>query len=169
MDGPMPEPMIAISQIDGFKFVVDFGSALAPLLVDEAEPIGDGTGPAPEQLLIAGVANCLCASLAFALGKFRQDGGGIRAEARCSIGRNAENRLRIEGIAVSIALGAPVADMPRIDRVLDQFQRFCTVSESVRSGIPVAVSVRDGAGRLLTTDASPAASLALGHPISVPV
>jgi hypothetical protein len=39
--------------------------------------------------------------------------------------------------------------MPRIDRVLEQFQRFCTVSESVKAGIPVAVTVEDGGGRRL--------------------
>ncbi|RZK87449.1 MAG: OsmC family peroxiredoxin, partial [Methylobacterium sp.] len=45
---------------------------------------------------------------------------------------------------------AAAADMPRIDRVLDQFQRFCTVSESVKLGIPIAVSVHDGTGTALT-------------------
>ncbi|RZK79150.1 MAG: OsmC family peroxiredoxin, partial [Methylobacterium sp.] len=34
--------------------------------------------------------------------------------------------------------------------VLEQFQRFCTVSESVKLGIPIAVSVRDGTGAQLT-------------------
>ena len=143
-------PSITITQVGDYVFAVDFGKALPALRVDEAEPIGGGTGPHPEQLLIAGVANCLCASLVFALGKFRQDGGGVSAEATCRIGRNDDERLRIVGIDVRITLGAAAADMPRIDRVLEQFQRFCTVSESVKRGIPVAVSVRDGAGTHLT-------------------
>ena len=74
-------PRITITQIEGFKFVVDFGAAFPALETDEPEPIGHGAGPAPEQLLIAGVSNCLCASLAFALGKFGQDGGGVTATA----------------------------------------------------------------------------------------
>jgi uncharacterized OsmC-like protein len=97
-------------------------------------------------LLIAGVANCLCASLVFALGKFRQDGQGVEAEARCRIDRNAEGRLRIFGIDVELKLGALAEDMPRINRVMEQFERFCTVSESVKAGVPVEVVVRDAAG-----------------------
>ena len=144
-----PDPSITITQIEGYKFAVDFGSVLPQLLVDEAVPIGDGAGPFPEQLLVTAVANCLCASFVFALAKFKQEAGGIRAEAHCAVTRNAENRPRITGITVSISLAAHAEAVPRIDRVLEQFQRFCTVSESVQAGIPVAVTVRDGAGTLL--------------------
>ena len=143
------EPRIRIRQTGAYVFTVDFGASLPDLLVDEAVPIGEGTGPFPEQLLITGVANCLCASLVFALGKFRQDARGIEAEATCQVARNAEGRLRIQGIDVRIRLAAAADEMPRIDRVLDQFERFCTVSESVKAGIPVAVSVEDGTGTRL--------------------
>jgi uncharacterized OsmC-like protein len=142
-------PTIRITQVDAYVFTVDFGGALPALVTDEAPPIGGGTGPFPEQILIAGVSNCLCASLVFALGKFRQDARGVAAEAACRVERNAEGRLRIAGIDVRIELGAAAADMPRIDRVLEQFERFCTVSESVKAGIPVAVSVSDRDGRRL--------------------
>jgi uncharacterized OsmC-like protein len=143
-------PTIRISQIGDYVFTVDFGAGLPALATDEAPPIGGGTGPFPEQLLIGAVANCLCASLVFALGKFRQDANGIAAEAECRVERNAEGRLRASGIDVRIRLGAAASDMPRIDRVLEQFQRFCTVSESVKAGIPVAVSVADRDGTRLT-------------------
>lgn len=149
-EGGMSErPSIRIHQIERFAFRIEFGPAFAELVTDEPVPIGGGTGPSPEQVLIAAVSNCLCASLAFALGKYRQEGGGVTAEASGRIGRNAEGRLRLEGIEVAIALGAPAESMDRIDRVLEQFERFCTVSESVQAGIPVAVSVQDGLGRRL--------------------
>lgn len=142
-------PMVRIRHVEEYRFLVDFGPPLAELLVDEAPPIGRGDGPFPEQLLMAGVTNCLVASMVFALGKFRQDARGVSAEARCEIGRNAEGRLRIDAIEVAIELGAEASEMDRIDRVIDQFERFCTVSESVKRGIPVSVSVRDGAGQRL--------------------
>ncbi|MCJ2067137.1 OsmC family protein [Methylobacterium sp. J-088] len=142
-------PTIRITQVDAYVFTVDFGAALPALVTDEAPPIGGGTGPFPEQILISGVANCLCASLVFALGKFRQDARGVVAEAQCRMDRNAEGRLRIAGIDVRIGLGAVAAEMPRIDRVLEQFERFCTVSESVKDGIPVSVSVTDRDGKSL--------------------
>ncbi|KQQ25084.1 peroxiredoxin [Methylobacterium sp. Leaf123] len=140
---------IRIRQIEAYAFRIDFGESFVPLLTDEPEPIGGGTGPSPEQVLIAAVSNCLCASLAFALGKYRQEGGGVSAEAIGRVARNAEGRLRLVGIEVDIALGAPAASMDRLDRVLAQFEQFCTVSESVKAGVPVAVAVRDGGGNRL--------------------
>ncbi|CAO4140205.1 Peroxiredoxin [Methylorubrum thiocyanatum] len=140
---------ITIRQIEAYAFRIEFGEAFVPLLTDEPEPIGGGTGPSPEQVLIAAVSNCLCASLAFALGKYRQEGGGVSAEAIGRVARNAEGRLRLVGIEVDIALGASAEAMDRIDRVLAQFEQFCTVSESVKAGVPVAVAVRDGRGNRL--------------------
>lgn len=140
---------IRIRQVEAYAFRIEFGESFVPLLTDEPEPIGGGTGPSPEQVLIAAVSNCLCASLAFALGKYRQEGGGVGAEAIGRVARNAEGRLRLVGIEVDIALGAPAESMDRLDRVLDQFERFCTVSESVKAGVPVAVAVRDGRGNRL--------------------
>ncbi|KQP59131.1 peroxiredoxin [Methylobacterium sp. Leaf399] len=142
-------PRIRIKQIDGYRFMVDFGEAHPGLLVDEAEPFGGGHGPFPEQIMVAGVTNCLCASLMFASGKFGQDLNGIEAEAECRMERNAEGRLRIAGIAVTIRLGATAEAVPRIGKVLEQFERFCTVSESVKAGIPVSVAVDDAAGQRL--------------------
>ncbi|MCE4224582.1 OsmC family protein [Methylobacterium sp. C25] len=143
------KPSIIITQVEGFKFLIDFGEAFPALVSDEPEPIGREAGPSPEQLMIAGVSNCLCASLAFALGKFRQESGGVSAKASAQVARNAEQRLRIVGIDVEISLGAEAAQMPRIEQVLAQFERFCTVSESVKMGIPVAVSVTDSRGERL--------------------
>ncbi|GJD59756.1 OsmC family protein [Methylobacterium dankookense] len=144
------EPSVTLRHIADYRFEVDFGDFLPRLSVDEAEPIGTGEGPFPEQLLTASVANCLCASLVFALAKYRQRAQGIEAQARAQVERNAEGRLRVTGIAVEITLGAEAASLDRIDRALEQFQRFCTVSESVKAGIPVAVTVSDSAGRLLS-------------------
>jgi organic hydroperoxide reductase OsmC/OhrA len=142
-------PSIRIRQVHDYQFMVDFGSLLPELLVDEAVPIGQGEGPFPEQMLIAGVANCLCASFVFALGKYKQDAQGVAAEAHCAVERNAEGRLRISAIDVEIALGTEASALDRLDKVLAQFERFCTVSESVKAGIPVAVSVRDSQGQRL--------------------
>lgn len=142
-------PSITLRQVSAYRFELDFGGALPALTVDEAEPVGRGEGPCPEQLLVAGVANCLSASLVFALGKFRQEAQGLETRARCRIARNAQGRLRVVGIDVAITLGAEAHALDRIDRVLAQFERFCTVSESVKAGIPVAVSVSDGGGTRL--------------------
>jgi hypothetical protein len=41
------------------------------------------------------------------------------------------------------------ASLEQVDRVLAQFEEFCTVTQSVRQGIPVTVEVFDGEGQQL--------------------
>lgn len=140
---------VTITREDKFRFTVDFGEAIAPLVTDEAPPLGEGAGPAPTHMLLAAVANCLSASLLFACGKFKQDPGRIQTTATCTIGRNDRNRLRVTGIEASIRLGRPGAQLEHLDRILPQFEDFCTVSQSVQTGIPFTVRVQDSDGATL--------------------
>ena len=140
---------VTLTRQSGYQFLVDFGPAIAQLTADEPPPLGAAAGPAPNHLLLAAVANCLSASLLFSLQKFKQDPGTLVATASAVVGRNAEKRLRIEAINVRLELGQAAADIEHLERVLDQFEAFCTVSMSVREGIAINVQVRDGAGGLL--------------------
>lgn len=144
-----PFPRVELVQTGKYRFEVDFGKAFAPFVMDEPHPIGDDEGPAPEQLLATSVAYCLSASLFFALTKYRQEAGQIRAGAECTLERNEEGRLRVTRIDVHIQLEADSASLPHIDRALERFEPFCTASESVKAGIPVNVAVSDGAGKRL--------------------
>lgn len=146
----MSQPLqVTVTRQSGYQFLVDFAPGMPTLGVDEPPPLGEGTGPAPSQMLMAAVANCLCASLTFALQKFKQDPGALVATVSADVGRNDANRLRILGLSVHLELGAIGADMGHLDRVLAQFEEFCTVSMSVREGIPIAVTVSDAAGVVL--------------------
>ena len=98
---------VTITRQSGYQFLVDFGHGLPTLLADEPAPLGEGTGPAPDHMLLAAVANCLSASLLFALQKFKQDPGTLVATATPVMGRNADKRLRIEAINVKLELGQP--------------------------------------------------------------
>lgn len=82
----------------------------------------------------------------FALGKFRQDAGGITTTGTAHVGRDAEKRLRVQAIDVTIRLGKTGGEIEHLDRILSQFEAFCTVTQSVRSGIPVDIAVEDGTG-----------------------
>jgi uncharacterized OsmC-like protein len=140
---------VRITQRENFQFLVDFGPGIPELLADEPAPLGDSLGPAPTQLLLAAVANCLSASLLFALRKFKQDPGGITTTATCRVERNEAHRLRVLAIDADIVLGNDGATMEHLDRVLGQFEEFCTVSQSVRAGIPIRVQVKDARGAIL--------------------
>lgn len=137
---------VTITQKQNYQFLVDFAEAMPTLIADEPAPLGTGEGPSPEHMLLAAVANCLSASLLFSLQKFKQDAGGITARATCIVERNDSNRLRIQHIDVAIQLGKEGAQLTHLDRVLGQFEDFCTVTQSVQAGIPVKVRVADGNG-----------------------
>jgi uncharacterized OsmC-like protein len=127
---------VRVTHKEGYQFEVSFAEALPVLGTDEPAPIGTGAGPSPEQLLVASVANCLCASLHF-------------AEASGTVGRNERGRLRVRSIDVAITLDAAGPELAGAERALAQFEDFCTVTESVRAGIPVAVTVEDRSGAVL--------------------
>ena len=141
-------PMRVILEQQGpYSFRIDFeGAAFASLRSDEPAPLGAGEGPNPSELLLASIANCLSASLLFALRKFKNAPGPIRAEISAATERNAQGRLRIPRAKVVIHLAEPAASLERFDRVLVQFEQFCTVTQSVRDGIEVEVEVIDGDG-----------------------
>lgn len=132
---------VTITRQTGYRFLVDFGEGLPDTVADEPPPLGEGAGPNPNQLLLAGVANCLSASLLFALQKFKQDPGAVTATATATLARNEAKRLRIAGIEVQLSLAKAAHELEHLDRALAQFEDFCTVTQSVRQGIPVAVRV----------------------------
>ena len=138
---------LVLEQEGPYAFKVSFeGTALEPLHTDEAAPLGGGNGPGPSDLLLAGVANCLAASLVFALRKFKNTPGPIRAEITASKERNAEGRWRIPRAQVVITLADKAASLEHFDRVLGQFEQFCIVTQSVRDGIEVDVAIVDADG-----------------------
>lgn len=144
----MPNTVELQQQAD-YGFTIRFAPELPALYADEPPPLGKGAGPSPTQLLAAAVGNCLAASLVFALRKFRQDAEPISATAEATVGRNEHNRLRVQRIRVQLRLGVAAGSLQNLDRALAQFEEFCTVTQSVRSAIPVDVEVYDsGAQRL---------------------
>jgi organic hydroperoxide reductase OsmC/OhrA len=147
----MPQQIsVTIRQQSDYQFLVDFAPGIAALQVDEPAPLGKGEGPSPNHLLAAAVGNCLSASLLFALRKYKQEPGGITTTATCTIDRNEKGRLRIQAIDVRIRLGRAAAELAHLDRALAQFEEFCTVTQSVRSGIVVRIHIEDAGGAALS-------------------
>lgn len=146
---------IELVQQADYRFAASFDNPAVPvLLTDEPAPLGSDAGPNPLRLLATAVANCLAASLLFAMRKFRNRPDPLRAVAHVEVVRNERNRLRVGRIAVDLHLGAPAAAMSSLERVLAQFQDFCTVTESVRGAFPVEVRVIDSDGTVLDVPAA---------------
>jgi len=136
-----------VAQEQDYRFRVSFDLASAGgLEVDLGPPLGQASGPDPERLLAAAAANCLAASLLFALRKFKDNPGRITAEGTGRLVRNEQGRLRIERLKVAIQLSDKAEALPHLERSLGQFEDFCIVSQSIRQGIPIDLSVRDASG-----------------------
>ncbi|MHA1270355.1 MAG: OsmC family protein [Candidatus Helarchaeota archaeon] len=97
-------------------------------------------GPNPTKLVGAAVLGCLSASLIFCLQKKNLKLENYEAEAEVVIARNEKDRLRIKEINVRVS---PKSENPDVIKRLDQckkfFEHFCTVTQSIRAGIPVNI------------------------------
>lgn len=144
-----PRESVRLTQVQDYRFAVDFGHGVPVLQADEPPPLGQGQGPSPVQMLAAAVGNCLGASLLFALRKFKQEPGPIGCDVQAEVGRNAEGRLRVLGMQVTLSLGVAGSTLQHLDRVLGSFEAYCTVTQSVQPGIAVQVGVVDAEGRRL--------------------
>lgn len=132
---------VRLEQQSAYAFKVMFDEAsFAPLETDEPAPLGKNGGPNPARLLAAAVANCLSASLVFCLSKKGQKVEGVTATARTEIVRNADNRLRIGKIDVTIHAPLPRHSQELLG-CLDLYEDFCIVTQSVREGLKVDVTV----------------------------
>jgi uncharacterized OsmC-like protein len=137
---------VQLKQKQDYQFDIHFGGAVPVIMGDEPAPLGAGQGPSPVQLLAAAVGNCLSDSLLFALRKFKQAPEPITCDVTADVGRNAEGRVRVLGIQAVLTLGVPGATLAHLDRVLSQFESYCTVTQSVGQGIPVGIEVFDALG-----------------------
>ena len=137
-----------VQQAD-YRFDTRFGGDVPAVLTDEPPPLGTGRGPSPVQLLCAAVGNCLSDSLIFALRKYKQTPEPLRCSVEAQVGRNAEGRVRVLAMQARLQLGVPAGQLQHLDRVLSQFEAFCTVTQSVGQGIAIRTEVLDADGVLL--------------------
>ena len=138
---------------DGYRFLVDFDQeGVPPLLLDEPAPLGEGSGPSAARLLAAAVGNCLSASALYCLRRARIDVHDMRTTVTASLERNDAGRLRVRGITVRIQPEVDEAQHTRMRRCLELFEDFCVVTQSVRGGIDVDVTVEPRAPAVATGD-----------------
>ena len=140
---------VTLTQQHDYRFDIHFGGDVPVLTGDEPAPLGAGLGPSPVQLLSAAVGNCLSDSLLFALRKFKQAPEPIHCTVTSEVGRNSEGRMRVLNMKAVLTLGVPASSLEHLDRVLGQFEAFCTVTQSVGQGIPITVEVLDSTGARL--------------------
>ena len=133
---------VALERDQAFAFTVTFaGADLAPLIVDELPPTGGGAGPNPTRMLAAAIGHCLSASLLFCLSRAQVAVSGLDAHVTGRIERNPAGRLRVADLRVELMPRFADDPGPRVDRCLEVFEDYCIVTQSVRRGIDVNVTV----------------------------
>ncbi|MES3008256.1 MAG: OsmC family protein [Pseudomonadota bacterium] len=138
---------VNLKLLENYLFQIDFGE-FGNLLSDEPAPLGGGEGPSPAGLLAASVANCLSASLLYALRRHKEDPGELTATITGRFGR-VEKFLRITHFDVEIRLGSNMSTLPTLVSAVAQFENYCTITQSVRQGIEVDVAIFDSDGVLV--------------------
>lgn len=137
---------VSIELAHDYQFIVRFDDVegMPTLVCDEPPPLGNGDGPTAADVLGAAVGNCLSASLAFCLKKAHVELRRLSARVTTHVTRNEKGRMRIAGIDVELdpELGEGSAGQKRCEEL---FEDFCTVTASVRHGIPVSVALKDRA------------------------
>lgn len=135
---------IGIEQVQDYEFHVRFDKPqFAYLAMDEPPPLGRDAGPNAARVLAAAIGNCLCASLVFcAARKAGVKLTRVRASVNVEIVRNEHKRLRVGRVEVVIDPGLEGDELERVRACRDMFEDFCTVTQSIRQGVDVQVSVR---------------------------
>jgi len=135
--------MTTLKRIEGYQFTVGFDVDGVPrLVVDEMQPIGESAGPNPTRLLSTAVGHCLSSSLLYCLSKAKVRVQSLDTTVKATVARNAEGYLRVAGLDVQMHLGVSEADEARVSRCLTIFEKYCTVTQSVRQGIDVKVTIQ---------------------------
>lgn len=137
---------LRIEQVDGYEFRVRFDKEqYAELHMDEPAPLGKDTAPNPARILAAAIGNCLTASLLFCMKRRHAELSGITSEVNVELVRNEKKRLRVGRVDVTLHPKI-AADDAALAACLSTFEDFCVVTQSVREGVDVHVSVVPDSG-----------------------
>ena len=102
----------------------------------------DMLGPNPSRLLGLALLGCLSASFIFCLKKKNLTLNDLNAEAELTIGRNEKGFWRVKKVDVDINIGiSDPATRKRADQCRRMFEQYCVVTQAVREGIDVEVSL----------------------------
>lgn len=134
---------VTVEWVEDLTFKLNFENAALPeLFIDETHDIDspEAIGPDPSKLLISAVMGCLNASFAFCLKKSKISLKGMTAKGELISKRSEEGLWRVSKIDVELVPEVEEG-IPRFERCVEIFHKYCTITESVRQGIPVNVTI----------------------------
>jgi uncharacterized OsmC-like protein len=135
---------VSVEQLTDYEYRVKFDKPeYGELHLDEPPPLGKDTGPSAGRLLAAAIGDCLSASFQFAARKNGASISGMRADVKVEVVRNENRRMRIGRLEVALDPGTIAADdIEKAKKAASIFEDFCTITASVRQGIPIDVTLK---------------------------
>jgi organic hydroperoxide reductase OsmC/OhrA len=134
--------VLTLERTRDYEFVVRVGGDNAhEYLTGEGPPLGSPGVPEASELLGAAVATCLASSLLFCTQKAHVKIDALSARVNVEKVRNEKGRLRVGSIDVSLSVGLTDDQREHFTRCSEIFEEYCVATQSVRSGIPVTVTV----------------------------
>jgi uncharacterized OsmC-like protein len=134
---------VSLHQEEEMIFKCDLGNLrMGDLYIDESNKKNtDKIGPSPTKLLGLSVLGCLSASFSFCLQKKDLSLSGLEGKAEVTIARNEKSFWRVKKIDIELH---PKIDTPkmrkRADQCIEFFEKYCIISESLRTGFEVNVN-----------------------------
>ncbi len=136
---------ISIEWLKDLVFKLNFqNSSLPELYIDETHDMKspEAIGPDPARLLLSAVMGCLNASFAFCLKKAHIPLKKMNALGELTLKYNADGFLRISRMDIELIPEIEIKKgIPRMEKCMKIFHNYCTITESVRKGIPVDVKI----------------------------
>lgn len=134
---------VSLSLLNEYQFLASFSDLAdpAPLVLDDASPLGGAAGPSAAGLLAAAAAHCAAVSLLSCLTKSRARVKRLTVNATAHIASDDVGRRRITCLNVEIVPDIAAVDLGRLEQCEEDYEEFCTVAQSLRRGIPVNVTV----------------------------
>ncbi|MGQ9722876.1 MAG: OsmC family protein [Candidatus Jordarchaeum sp.] len=127
-----------------FKFKAEL-DGYHKIEIDELEPHGTDSAPNPADYLLLAIGGCLSSSLIFSIIKFDISLKKMHAKVRGKYTRVNE-RVRIE--KVDVVLNVEPSTENDLEEMREWciyvFRNFCIISESIRKGLPIGVTLKIG-------------------------
>ncbi len=137
---------VSVEWLENLTFKLNFENPSLPeLLIDETHDSQspEAVGPDPSKLLLSAIMACLNSSFAFCLQKSRIPLKGMKAEGELTIKRNEKGYLRVTQMDIELIPEIEIEKgIPRLEKCIEIFHNYCTITESVRQGIPVNITVK---------------------------
>lgn len=136
---------VVVEWVENLTFKLDFQNPSLPkLFIDETHDVEspEAIGPDPSKLLASAVMGCLNASFGFCLKKARIPLKGMKAIGELTSKRSEEGFWRVSKIDVELFPEIEIEKgAGRLEKCFEIFHNYCTITQSVRQGIPVNVTI----------------------------